>query len=450
MMGNAAIIMATETAHQQALVMGLGQTGCSVCRYLLACGYQVQAMDSRDHLPFMDEIPADIEVTLGGFDPGIVANADLVVVSPGVSCHEPVLTAMRKDAELAGDIELFAQSCQAPVLAVTGTNGKTTVTTLVTTILADAGLKTEVGGNIGTPVLDLLMRPVPDYYVLEISSFQMETTRSLRPFAAALLNLSPDHLDRHGDFAQYAAAKARLLRDCLHQVLPRDDRLIRRYFDWPAWRSIGVGPAAAESEYGLATGSEYIGLCHGSRVLASCHEFALKGRHNLLNIQAAMALVESVGVSNDQALVTIRQFTGLPHRTEQLGEYAGVRWINDSKGTNVGATVAALCSLDGPFVLLAGGQGKGQDFTPLVEVAAQRVRQVILFGQDRQQLAAVLRPVVPVTEVENLEQAVRQAASDATVGDCVLLSPACASFDQFSSYQERGEHFRRLVQGLRP
>ncbi|HED12341.1 MAG TPA: UDP-N-acetylmuramoyl-L-alanine--D-glutamate ligase [Gammaproteobacteria bacterium] len=442
--------MATASAKQQALVLGLGQTGRSVCRYLLAAGYQVHAMDSRARLPNPQQLPAGIQVTVGGFDADAVTAADLVVLSPGISRSEPVLAALSEGAELVGDVELFARVCQAPVLAVTGTNGKTTVTTLTGQILADAGLRIEVGGNIGTPVLDLLARPGPDYYVLEISSFQLETTHSLRPHAAALLNLTPDHLDRHGDLAHYAAAKLRLLQACAHRVLPRQDALVQQYFTVQAWRSIGTGPAVSQREYGLVAGDQDFALCHGDKVLANCREFALKGRHNLLNIQAALALAESVGVNNHQALAVIRKFTGLPHRTEPLGLHAGVHWINDSKGTNVGATVAALQALDGPCILLAGGQGKGQNFAPLAAVAAQAVRLAIVFGQDREQLAEVLRSQVSVREVKTLEQAVTLAEGSAVAGDCVLLSPACASFDQFSSYQERGNRFRQLVRELRP
>jgi len=447
-MGNTATIMATETAQQQALVMGLGQTGRSVCRYLLARGYRVQAMDSRDHLPPGGEISGEVDITLGDFDASIVAAADLVVLSPGISCREPVLTAMRKDAELVGDVELFAQSCQAPVLAVTGTNGKTTVTTLLGAILADAGLNAEVGGNIGTPVLELLARPVPDYYVLEVSSFQLETTHSLRALGAAVLNLTADHLDRHGDLAHYAAAKARLLKACEHRVLPRADPLLQRYIRVPAWRSFGTDSVAGEQAFGLATVNGNLMLTYGDRVLANCNEFQLSGRHNLLNIQAAMALAACAGVEYSQALGTVRTFAGLPHRTEKIAMRSGVTWINDSKGTNVAATVAALHSLDGPVILLAGGQGKGQDFAPLAAVVTEQVRQVILFGQDREQLATLLQPLVPVNQVENLQQAVASAAASAVAGDSVLLSPACASFDQFDSYQQRGDIFRQLVGAL--
>ncbi len=420
-MVNTATNMATAAVKKQALVIGLGKTGRSVCRYLLADGYQVQAMDSRAVIPDRQDVPAEVRVTLGHFDAKAVAAAQLVVLSPGVSANEPVLGALSAGAELVGDVELFARACQAPVLAVTGTNGKTTVTTLVGRILADTGLKTEVGGNIGTPVLDLLARPVADYYVLEISSFQLETTRSLQPLAAALLNLTPDHLDRHGDLTRYAAAKRRLLQDCEHRVLPRDDELAARYFSMPAWRSIGAGPSHGAEEYGLRAAGHGLDLCHGDQVLANSDEFALQGRHNLLNIQAALALAESVGINNEQALTSIRPFAGLPHRTEQIARHADVRWINDSKGTNVGATVAALSSLDGPFVLLAGGQGKGQDFSPLAATAKTFVRQAILFGQDGRQIARVLEHEAQVAVVENLEQAVKPAATVVNPGDVLLL-----------------------------
>jgi len=444
-MENTGLKMVTAAATPQALVLGLGQTGRSVCRYLLGCGYRVQAMDSRDRPPDPSAIPAGVEVIPGGFTAAVVATADLVVISPGIPRNEPVLAALSDTAELLGDVELFARVCRAPVLAVTGTNGKTTVTRLLGKMLADAGLRIEVGGNIGTPVLDLLQRPVPDYYVLEISSFQLETTSSLHPQAAVLLNLTPDHLDRHGSMDQYAAAKVSLILACRHPVLPRDESLLPRYLERPAWRSFGSGPAIGDAAYGLTTSGQQTSLTRGDRVLANSREFTLAGRHNLLNIQAALALAESAGVDNRQALTSARRFPGLPHRTELVGIHAGVRWINDSKGTNVGATVAALRSLDGPFVLLVGGQGKGQDFSPLAAVAAQQVCHAIVFGQDRAQLAAVLRPVVAVQEVPNLEAAVVLAGNSAVVGDCVLLSPACASFDQFSSYELRGDRFRQLV-----
>jgi UDP-N-acetylmuramoylalanine--D-glutamate ligase len=374
----------------------------------------------------------------------------------------PIARAIARGVEPVGDIELFARAVQAPVLAITGANGKSTVTALTGALCAAGGFRTLVGGNIGTPALDLLREPVPDVYVLELSSFQLETTWSLNARAATVLNITPDHMDRYETLEEYAAAKARVFRGNGTMVLNADDARVRGMA--ASGRRVvhfGLGEPLAAGDYGVrrhagddsrdgggraASGTvaeEW--LARGTELLLPAREVPLPGRHNLANALAALALAETVGVASAAACAAIRRFRGLPHRTELVGEKDGVRWINDSKGTNVGATVAALNGMTAPTVLIAGGDGKGQDFSALRPAVSAHARAVVLVGRDAPLIEAALAGTVSLTRAPTLPEAVRLARRLAQPGDTVLLSPACASFDMFRNYEHRGDVFRAAV-----
>jgi UDP-N-acetylmuramoylalanine--D-glutamate ligase len=432
---------------QPVLVVGLGLSGAATVRHLARLGAKVTATDSRP-----EPAGGGLRARHPGFDfyygglqtpvpPGEFA---AVIASPGVPLETPLLReAVAAGVPLVGDIELFAHAATAPVLAVTGSNGKSTVTTLVGDMARAAGRRVAVGGNLGPPALDLLADDVA-LYVLELSSFQLETTRRLHCRAATFLNLSEDHLDRHGSMAAYAAAKARVFLDCEVAVVNRDDRA-----------TLAAAPAGAVS-FGLDAGGDYgvvdhrgeLWLAHHGHPLLATSALKIQGLHNVANALAALALADAAGIAREAALAALTRFAGLPHRCEWVADIAGVRWINDSKGTNVGATVAALHGLPAPLVWLGGGQGKGQDFAPLRMPLAEKGRAAVLFGADAAQIASALQGALPLSQVADLDSAVDLARHLARPGDRVLLSPACASLDQFRNYEARGERFRDRVRAL--
>ncbi len=436
----------------RALVLGLGLTGFACARYLHARGYCVRVLDTRPTPPMLARLRAElpaIEVHAGGWRADWLRDPGLLVVSPGLSLKTPALAeAIARGAVPVGDIELFARDAHAPVLAVTGTNGKSTVTALVGNMCRAAGLETAVGGNIGTPVLDLLEQaPAPDCYVLELSSFQLETTYSLAPAAAVVLNLTPDHMDRYANLEEYAAAKARIFHGEGRMVLNADDPIVCAMAR-PGREIVyfGLRPPRRACDYGLVEHAGEMWLARGSTPLVPAAEVPLEGRHNLANVLAAMALSDSLGVGVEAQRAAVRAFRGLAHRAECVAEHRGVRYIDDSKGTNVGATVAALTGMDVPVVLIAGGDGKGQDFSALAPAVAARARAVVLIGRDAPRIAEALAPAgVPVHHAADMHAAVRLAAGLARPGDAVLLSPACASFDMFRDYVHRAEVFRQAV-----
>ncbi len=462
--------MAKQTNVTRALVVGLGATGLSCVRYLRAQGYEVSVVDSRGAPPGLAELCRtfpEVACHTGGFDERVFQAATLLVVSPGVALREPVVArTVARGVEALGDIELFARAVQGstsvaggrmpgataanvPVLAVTGANGKSTVTSLTGAMCREAGLATAVGGNIGVPALDLLAQAPTDVYVLELSSFQLETTESLRPLAATVLNVTPDHMDRYRDLDEYAAAKARVFRGEGVMVLNADDPLVMRMAE--PGRTVarfGLGAPASEHDYGLVMHGGEEWLVKGERRLLPAGEVPLAGRHNLANVLAAMALAEVAKAPFDAMKRAILHFKGLAHRTELIAERDGVRWINDSKGTNVGATLAALNGMTGPAVLIAGGDGKGADFSALKSACAVRARAVVLIGRDAPLIEAALANVVPVAHAADMAQAVRRARGFAQPGDVVLLSPACASFDMYRNYEHRGDVFRAAVEEI--
>ncbi len=447
--------MSRASAHKRlapTLVLGLGETGLSCARCLDRFGEPFEMADSRREPPGLAGFRArwpEVPVTLGPLDPQRLKAARRIVVSPGISSKEPALAAAAQaGVECIGDIELFALLADAPVIAVTGSNGKSTVTTMVGALLAAAGSHVRTGGNLGPPALDLLSddEPPVDAYVLELSSFQLETTYSLRPAAAAVLNVSADHMDRYASLAEYAAAKGRIYNGAGAAVVNRDDagaaRLALR-----ATRTIGFTAAPPiAGDFGIVTHAGEAWLAHGEQPLLPAAALPLAGGHNRLNALAALALVRAVGVDVARAAPALAEFTGLPHRTRLIAEAGGVRWYDDSKGTNPGATAAALDGMDAPVVLIAGGDGKGADFSPLRAPVERRARAVIVFGRDGERLAAALGDAVAIEHAADLEGAVARAGECAQSGDAVLLSPACASFDMFADYRARGEAFAAAVE----
>ncbi|HEX7044785.1 MAG TPA: UDP-N-acetylmuramoyl-L-alanine--D-glutamate ligase [Burkholderiales bacterium] len=441
------------TARKRAVVVGLGLTGLSCVRHLVARGYDVRVVDSRREPPNVAALGAEfpgVPVHAGGFAADWLAAAELLVVSPGVSLREPALAnALAAGAEAVGDVELFAREARAPVIAVTGSNGKSTVTSLVGVMCRTAGLDARVGGNIGVPALALLGSREPDVYVLELSSFQLETTRSLDARAAVVLNLTPDHMDRYRDLAEYAAAKQRIFRGSGVMVLNADDAAVRAMAQpGREVRGFTLGGPRPGADYGVRVRAGETWLVCGDEPLLRASEVPLPGRHNLANALAAAALADALGVPRAAQREAIRAFRGLPHRTERVAEIGGVRFINDSKGTNVGATVAALSGMEAPVVLIAGGDGKGQDFAALRAACTAHARAVVLIGRDAGRIEAALAGAVPTQRAADLREAVVAARTLARPGDVVLLSPACASFDMFRDYEHRGETFRAVVQEL--
>ena len=437
--------------EQETLVVGLGATGLSVIRHLLASGQRVAVTDTRENPPGLAELN-DIEGAAGAWV-GSLSTLDPtrwrhLVVSPGVPVSLPGLQAARAaGCELIGDIELFARSARQPVVAITGSNGKSTVTALAGELLRALGLRAAVGGNLGPPALDLLGDD-PEVYVLELSSFQLETTSDLGAASAAILNISADHLDRYPDMNAYAAAKIRILQGARQTVLNRDDERLRSLSRTCAGTTFGLSPPPQPDAFGVLEVEGEPWLARGECALLPAAGLALHGRHNWLNVLAALALVWPWVDDFRSLLPVLSTFAGLSHRSQRVRCHDGVEFIDDSKGTNVGATLAAIRGLTGPLVLIAGGQGKGQDFSPLADALVAKTRGVILLGVDAPQIAQALNGVVPLRFVTSMEEAVSVAAEWTQPGDTVLLSPACASLDMFSSFAERGERFARAVREL--
>lgn len=440
------VAMTKQVNDKRVLVVGLGLSGLSSARWLARRGFAVTVVDSRAQPPGLGALQAElpgVSVHTGSFDAALFRDPGLLVVSPGVSLQEPVIAAARaRGIEAVGDVELFARECRAPVVAITGSNGKSTVTSLVGAMCKEAGMDTAVGGNIGVPVLDLLRSPEPEVYVLELSSFQLETTASLNARAATVLNITADHMDRYATLDDYSAAKARIFRGDGVLVLNADDpAVLAMGLSGRSQVRFGENPPASDSDYGLVTHGGETWLARGQRLLMPASSVPLPGRHNILNVLAAMALAETLHVPLDAMKRAVAKFKGLAHRTELVLERNGVRWINDSKGTNVGATVAALSGMDAPVILIAGGEGKGADFDTLRAPVKEYARAVVLIGRDAAPIEKALGGVVPVVHAQDMQAAVHAARRLAQPGDVVLLSPACASFDMFRNYEHRGQVF---------
>lgn len=451
---DAAALAPAVGRHGLVVVVGLGKTGLSCARYLRAQGATVVIVDTRARPPLLAQAQAtlpEVRILLGGLDPAALAAAAAIVVSPGVAVTHPALQAVAQaGVPLLGDVDLFAQAAKAPVIAITGSNGKSTVTTLLGQMARASGLQVAVGGNLGEPVLELL-DPAVALYVVELSSFQLETTHALRTRAATVLNLSPDHLDRYPDLAAYAAAKARIFRHCETAIVNRDDPAAAALAAGVATQiGFTLGAPQRAGDYGLSWQDGERWVCRGEQALLPVAAVRLPGTHNLANALAALALAETCHLPVPALREVLARFAGLAHRSQLVAEHAGVRWINDSKGTNPGATIAALTGLvpdpgRARAVLIAGGDGKGADFSPLADPVRERARAVVLIGRDAPLLAQVLDGLVPLVTAADMDTAVQAAARLAQPGDSVVLSPACASFDMFDDYQHRGQAFADAV-----
>ena len=456
-------------ASPYAVIVGLGRTGFSCARYLRARGWRLAVTDTRAKPPEsarLTELDATIPVRVGGLDIGLLDGAGCVIASPGVSLEEPFFVeARRRGLEIVGDIELFARWADAPVVGITGTNGKSTVTTLVGRMAERAELRVRVGGNLGEPALDLLS-PGPaggaapvgsaadsaagptQLYVLELSSFQLDATQSLALKAAVVLNVTPDHLDRYATVEEYAASKARIFSRCETAVINLDDPLVVA-MPSPGQKIVGFSlRAAIGADYAVAMHEGQWWLTRRGEPLMAVASMKIKGLHNAANALASLALGEALGLPMPVMLEELASFTGLPHRSQWVADVRGVTYINDSKGTNVGATVAAVNGMAGPLIMIAGGDGKNQDFAELAAVFRGKVRHTVLIGRDAAAVATALKGVCALETCSSLEEAVRAAAKAAQPGDTVLLSPACASLDMFRDYTHRGAVFTQAVREL--
>jgi len=450
--------MSTPTTKpSSAVIVGLGRTGLSCARYLHALGWKIAVTDTRGlppELAGLRRLDPRIPISAGGLDIRLLDDALCVVASPGVSLSLPFFTeAQRRGLEIVGDIELFARAVDAPVVGITGTNGKSTVTTLVGRMAARAGIKARVGGNLGEPALDLLTSARADaepteLYVLELSSFQLEATCSLDLKAATVLNVTADHLDRYKSIEDYAIAKARIFARCDTAVINLDDPLVVA-MPPQGQRTLGFSlRARIGADYAVATKDGDWWLMRRDEPLMPVSGMKLKGLHNAANALASLALGEALSLPMAAMLAELASFPGLPHRSAWVADVNGVTYINDSKGTNVGATIAAVSGMAGPLIIIAGGDGKNQDFAPLADAFRGKVRHTVLIGRDADAVARALRGVGTTENCASLEDAVKAAARAAKPGDTVLLSPACASLDMFRDYTHRGAVFTQAVKEL--
>lgn len=434
-----------------AVVVGLGKTGASCIRYLVKRGIAVAATDSRALPPGLAELgnlALTLDLRLGGFDLSLLDGASQLLMSPGVSLQEPIVQqARQRGIEVIGDVELFARAVRAPVIGVTGTNGKSTVTTLVASMANAAGWRVLAGGNLGEPVLDLLDQPIPDLYVIELSSFQLETTSSLRLVAGVVLNVTADHMDRYATIDAYAAAKARIFNGAATQVLNLDDPRVTT-MAVPSGTTKTFSTQRDDADYSLIRRDGQVLLARAGTPLLDTARMRMRGFHNAANSLAALALGDAVGLPLPAMLDAIEVFPGLPHRSSWVADVGGVRFVDDSKGTNVGATLAAVAGLAGPLVVIAGGEGKGQDFSPLAKAFESKVRHVVLIGKDAAVLERALDGICSTEHAGSMDAAVLAAARAALPNDTVLLSPACASLDMFRDYGHRGEVFATAVRAL--
>ena len=447
--------MSLIASDQFRIVVGLGKSGMSLVRFLARRGVAFAVADTRANPPELATLRRDypqVEVRCGELDVEFLCRASELLVSPGLALATPALQqAAARGVKLSGDIELFARNAQAPIVAISGSNAKSTVTTLVGDMAAAAGKRVAVGGNLGTPALDLLADDV-ELYVLELSSFQLETTDQLNAEVATVLNISEDHMDRYSGLPAYHLAKHRIFRGARQVVYNRQDALTRPLMGegLPCW-TFGLNKPDFKA-FGLREENGQTYLAFEFQNLMPVSELKIRGSHNQANALAALALGHAVGLPFEPMLATLHTFAGLAHRCQWLRERDGVSYYDDSKATNVGAAVAAIeglgADIDGKLVLVAGGDGKGADFSGLQAPVAAHCRAVVLLGRDAELIAAALGDRVPLVRVKTLDEAVEQCAALAQPGDAVLLSPACASLDMFKNYEERGRLFAQAVEGL--
>lgn len=442
------------------IIVGLGKTGFSCARYLAAQGQDFMVVDSRSEPPYLSEMQAQlpqVPLRLGGLDADVLSQAERLIMSPGLALSHPAIQqAVATGTQIGSDIDLFCEAVDAPIVAITGSNAKSTVTTLVGLMAQQAGKEVGVGGNLGVPVLDLLAEGEKELYVLELSSFQLELVEQLGAEVATILNISPDHMDRYDSFEAYSDAKRRVFRGCKQVVENLDEELsVEPSESIKLWRYSLEKSPQTQRDFGLAEQQGQTWLMQGNEPLMPANDVKIKGLHNVSNALAALALGSAVNLPMHSMLQTLREFPGLAHRCQWIAQKAGVDYYNDSKGTNVGATVAALNGL-GPssngIVLIAGGDGKGADFDDLQQPVWLYCSHLVLLGKDAQRLEDLLAEEVPVTRVASMTEAVEVAAyvaaQHAHRGNVVLLSPACASLDMFANFEARGDAFVQAVEAL--
>ncbi len=438
------------------VVAGLGISGVSAVNFLHEQGYQVAVTDSRPTPPGHDQIPADVKTSFGQLDQELLLQAEEIILSPGLAPQLPeIQAAIAQGISVVGDIQLLRRATDVPIVAITGSNAKSTVTTLMGLMAKDAGKKVAVGGNLGRPALDLL-KDQPELLVLELSSFQLETTSHLNAEVAVVLNMSEDHLDRHGNMLGYHQAKHRIFQGAKKVVFNRDDALSRPLVpDTTPMQSFGLN-APDLNQYGVLRDADgTLWLARGLQRLIKSSDLYIQGMHNVANALACLALGEAIGLPMDSMLETLKHFKGLEHRCEYVKTVHDVRYYNDSKGTNVGATLAAIDGLGaaievkkGKVALILGGQGKGQDFAPLRSSTEKYAKVVVLIGEDAPVIEQAIQGATKILHAATLKEAVELCQRETQAEDVVLLSPACASFDMFKSYNDRGQQFVACVNSL--
>ena len=434
------------------LIIGLGKTGLSCARFLLEQGHAVAMMDTRKNPPYIDIVQNELpEVLLNkdGLNLKLMLKSDVIVLSPGVDPRLPELKAARShNIEVIGDIELFARSINQPVIAITGSNGKSTVTTMLTEMGRMAGKNIKVGGNIGIPALDLIADPDPDFYILELSSFQLETVSSLNAYASVVLNISPDHLDRYEDIEQYQKTKAKVYIGSEVIVVNRDDNLSCECAEGFQNQTGFTLNKPVGNDFGVNEERGEVYLARGKERLLSISDMQVIGEHNISNALAALALGHAMQLPMKAMLEALKRYSGLPHRCQLVTEKNGVKWVNDSKATNVGASIAAIkglsCGRD--IILIAGGVAKGQEFFDLTPIFETHLKSLLLIGRDAKEISEVTPRDIPQQTARNMSDAVKKAKISAKEGDIVLLAPACASFDMYDNYEKRGDAFINAVE----
>lgn len=438
-----------DVLTSKVLVVGLGVTGISVARFLQNLEFKFAITDSRDKPPgaevLLEQFP-DIPLFTGGFDEYAFNVATHLIVSPGVALnHKAIIKAVANGAKIVSDIDLFALAVDVPIVAITGSNGKSTVTTMLGDMAKAAGKRVAMGGNLGTPALDLLAQSV-ELYVLELSSFQLERTRLLNAAAATVLNVSADHLDRHADMAEYAAEKQKIFNGTGVMVINIDDSVVDGMRK--EGREILTFSIRTKADFYLQKTDDIEYLMHGAEILMPLSALPLEGRHNAANALAALALGVAVGLDTQAMCSALRKFKGLAHRMQRVAQIRGVNWVNDSKATNIGACVAALQGYEQKVILIAGGDAKGADMAELSPVIKEKAKSVVLMGKDAGLIEKALDGSVPAYFASDMNEAVQIAARLAKAGESVLLSPACASLDQYKNYQDRGDKFTKAVLAL--
>lgn len=438
------------------VVAGLGISGVAAVNFLHEHGYRVAVTDSRKTPPGHDQIPSDVQTSFGQLDQELLLQAEEIVISPGLDPQLPeIQAAIAQGIAVVSEIQILRRFTDKPIMAITGSNAKSTVTTLIGLMAKDAGVKVAVGGNLGRPALDLT-KDDPELYILELSSFQLETTSNLHAEVAVILNMSEDHLDRHGDMMGYHTAKHRIFQGVKKVVYNRDDSLTRPLVpDATPMQSFGLN-APDMNQYGILKENDgTMWLARGRERILKSSEMYIQGTHNVANALACLALGEAIGLPLASMLETLKTFKGLEHRCEFVKEVQGVRYYNDSKGTNIGATLAAIDGLgaaiepqQGKVAIILGGQGKGQDFTALRDALSKYAKLAVLIGEDRAVIEQAIVGTTTLLHAASLQEAVELCQQHTQAHDVVLLSPACASFDMFKGYSERGHQFVECVNTL--